>query len=124
MSVMPISSDDFVTAALAAAVRAHKEFWDAATGVDAHTIPLVQVGAMHAALTAYRATAWALKTEADAEFEVRQDGMMVAGASGPRDRALREALHYAQVYGQDGPVELVEIVPIALTKLNLPEGEI
>lgn len=42
--------------------------------------------------------------EPTAEFEVWQDGMMVASGSGPRDRAMAEMAHYATVYGQDGPV--------------------
>jgi hypothetical protein len=43
-------------------------------------------------------------------FEIHQDGMMVAGVFGEnRDEALREAVHYAAVYGQDGPVELFEV---------------
>jgi len=44
-----------------------------------------------------------------ATFEVWQDGMCVASSSGPREAAQRDALHYCQVYGQDGPVELREI---------------
>lgn len=43
------------------------------------------------------------------KFEVWQDGMCVAGADGPRDRALDEARHYAWLYGQDGPVTIYEI---------------
>ncbi|CAL62446.1 Hypothetical protein HEAR2315 [Herminiimonas arsenicoxydans] len=44
-----------------------------------------------------------------ATFEIWQDGMCVASSSGPREDAQREALHYAAVYGQDGPVELREV---------------
>jgi hypothetical protein len=51
---------------------------------------------------------------ADATFEVHQDGTPVAMASGPRERALAEAMHYAAVYGQDGPVEVFEHVPVPL----------
>lgn len=40
--------------------------------------------------------------------------MCVAAASGPRARAYAEAMHYAFVYGQDGPVEVFELVPVAL----------
>jgi hypothetical protein len=40
------------------------------------------------------------------EFQVWQDGMMVAGGSGPMDRVRSEARHYALVYGQDGDVEV------------------
>lgn len=48
-----------------------------------------------------------------ADFEVRQDGMTVAMSSGPRERALADIMHYASVYSQDGPVEVVEMVVIA-----------
>lgn len=63
-----------------------------------------------AAITAYQAEAW----QKDATFEIQQDGMTVALASGPRDRAYAEAMHYAAVYGQDGPVEVFEHVPVPL----------
>lgn len=53
---------------------------------------------------------------APATFEVHQDGTPVALASGPRDRAYAEAMHYAAVYGQDGPVEVFEHVPVPLPK--------
>lgn len=44
------------------------------------------------------------------EFEVWQDGMCVAGVSSiDRDQAMREAMHYAAMYGQDGPVSMYEI---------------
>lgn len=43
------------------------------------------------------------------EFEVWQGDEMVASASGPRDTALREAMHYAAQYQQDGPVRLFEV---------------
>ena len=43
------------------------------------------------------------------EFEVWQNDMMVASASGPRDDALREAMHYAAQYEQDGPVRVFEV---------------
>lgn len=41
-------------------------------------------------------------------YNVWQDGMVVASASGPRADALREAHHYAHMYRQDGPVEVRE----------------
>jgi len=45
------------------------------------------------------------------EFEVVQDGIVVARASAKeREDALREIYHYAQVYGQDGPVRVREII--------------
>ncbi len=41
------------------------------------------------------------------EFELYQDGIMVAGGSGTvLADVRREALHYASVYAQDGPVKL------------------
>lgn len=36
------------------------------------------------------------------EFRIKQGGMVVAGASGPR--AFDEAMHYSRVYSQDGDV--------------------
>lgn len=50
----------------------------------------------------------------DFEFEIWQDGLPVAETAG-RDRAtalreaMREAMHYMAVYGQDGPVKLFEV---------------
>ena len=43
------------------------------------------------------------------EFEVWQGDEMVASASGPRDDAIREAMHYAAQYEQDGPVRVFEV---------------
>ena len=43
------------------------------------------------------------------EFEVWQGDQMCASASGPRDEALREAMHYAAQYEQDGPVRVFEV---------------
>jgi len=43
------------------------------------------------------------------EFEVWQGDEMVASASGPREDALREAMHYAVQYAQDGPVRVFEV---------------
>jgi hypothetical protein len=37
---------------------------------------------------------------------VTQGGWPVASGQGPIDRALAEMMHYAMVYGQDGPVEM------------------
>ena len=50
-----------------------------------------------------------LEQPADSEFVLLQDDCWVAGASGPRQDALREILHYATVYGQDGPVKVYEV---------------
>lgn len=43
------------------------------------------------------------------EYQVWQDGLMVASAYGHDTDARREALHYAAVYGQDGPVEVERV---------------
>lgn len=43
----------------------------------------------------------------EVSYEVWQDGMCVAGASG--DGALDEAHHYAMMYGQDGPVTVYRV---------------
>jgi hypothetical protein len=45
----------------------------------------------------------------NSEFEVWQEDEMVASASGPRDIALREAMHYAEQYAQDGQVIVFEV---------------
>lgn len=70
-----------------------------------------------AAITAFQAEAWQGE---ETEFEVWQDGMPVAGSSGPRERALAEAMHYAQVYGQDGPVSVCEVVRLSIGFPNPP----
>jgi len=44
-----------------------------------------------------------------AEFEVWQDGIMVASSSGPREDAMREIRHYASQYAQDGTIEVYEV---------------
>lgn len=41
------------------------------------------------------------------EYEVIQDGIVVASAWGrDKQRVLSEAMHYAMMYAQDGPVEV------------------
>ena len=48
-------------------------------------------------------------------FGVFQDGIMVASSyCADRKVAYREAMHYALVYGQDGPVEVREVNPTDL----------
>lgn len=44
------------------------------------------------------------------EFELIQDGIPVAGASGKREDAWREIQHYAAQYSEDGPVEIYEVI--------------
>lgn len=55
-----------------------------------------------------------------AEFEVWQGDEMCASTSGPRDEALRDAMHYATQYGQDGPVRVFEVT----RKLVTPNVEL
>jgi hypothetical protein len=46
------------------------------------------------------------KMSREYSFEIWYDGMMVAGVSCPDVERLRSSvMHYAMVYGQDGPVE-------------------
>jgi hypothetical protein len=46
------------------------------------------------------------------EFEIWQGGTMVASGSGnDREQVHQEAMHYASVYLQDGPVEVHETGP-------------
>lgn len=41
-------------------------------------------------------------------MELTQGGIVVAGGSGPTERAvMEEAAHYAMIYGQDGPVDVM-----------------
>jgi hypothetical protein len=40
------------------------------------------------------------------EYRIMQDGEMVAKLSGPKKTALPSILHYAMMYGQDGPVRV------------------
>jgi hypothetical protein len=51
----------------------------------------------------------------EAEYELVQDDMVVAGTGGPN--AYREILHYAAQYVQDGPVEIIKVVR---TKISVP----
>lgn len=52
--------------------------------------------------------------QADAHFDLWQDDMVVASASGPRAQAWAEIQHYAAMYGQDGPVQIEEVIRIPL----------
>lgn len=52
------------------------------------------------------------------EFEVWQRDEMCASSSGPRDDALRDAMHYASQYGQDGPVRVVEVHRVPVVARN------
>lgn len=44
------------------------------------------------------------------EFRIQQDGMVVAGASGPAWRAVEEIMRYAKQYAEDGPIVIEERV--------------
>lgn len=46
----------------------------------------------------------------ETEFELWQDGMPVARTMGSREFAFAEIQHYAEVYRQDGPVEVYEVI--------------
>jgi hypothetical protein len=60
----------------------------------------------------------------DAHFDLWQDDMVVASASGPRGQALAEIRHYAAVYAQDGPVQVEEVIRIPLAVItNAPEAQ-
>lgn len=63
------------------------------------------------------------------EFEVWQGDEMVASSSGLRDDALREAMHYAAQYEQDGPVRVFEVTrtlvgPNSVISGNFPPCQI
>lgn len=41
-------------------------------------------------------------------FEIMQGGIVVASGSGPTERSIMtETAHYAMIYGQDGPVDVM-----------------
>lgn len=42
------------------------------------------------------------------EYQLWQNGAMVASCYGPAARAKSDIQHYAFVYGQDGPVEILK----------------
>ena len=47
--------------------------------------------------------------ESDVSYEVWQDGAPVAWSSGPDMEARNDAMHYAMMYGQDGPVTVYKV---------------
>ncbi len=71
------------------------------------------VGPMERALAAWDIAREAFlpsDPDADAQYEVWQNDEMVAGCSGPRNRALAEAVHYAVVYQTEGnPCTITEV---------------
>ena len=64
-----------------------------------------------------------MTSETDIQYEVWQDGDMVAAADSPSD-----AQHFMLVYGQDGPVEAKTAVTVRTPGFNArtpaPEGEV
>ena len=49
----------------------------------------------------------------DATFEVCDaDGIVQAETRGPREQAMADAYHYALMYGQDGPVQVFEVLRV------------
>lgn len=68
-------------------------------------------------IEALRAECERLRAELEpayAEFEVVADDddaeVQCAYTTGPREDALREAMHYAAVYSKDGPVKVREVI--------------
>jgi hypothetical protein len=57
------------------------------------------------------------KDAPDVSYEIVQDGMVVAGASG--QKAEREILHYASQYERDGPIEIFRVTREAVTFAQL-----
>ena len=52
-----------------------------------------------------------------AEFDVFCNDDHVAGTSGPREQALREAMNYAMQYTQDGPIEVYEVTRTLIAQI-------
>ena len=42
-------------------------------------------------------------------LRLMRDGLVVVEVWAPRSRAVREMAHYAFMYGQDGPVQIVDV---------------
>lgn len=59
----------------------------------------------------------------DAHFDLLQDDMVVASASGPRAQALEEIQHFAAVYSEDGPVQIEEVIRIPLSAANAAQRQ-
>lgn len=46
-------------------------------------------------------------------FEIcDEEGCQQASAEGPREEALKEAIHYFHQYGLDGPMQIFEVIRI------------
>lgn len=67
------------------------------------------------------------KEGSEAEFDVivtiGDDSMHVAGASGPRESALAEAMNYARQYVEEGDVEVFEVTRTKVAALSTPPAE-
>ena len=57
--------------------------------------------------------------DAEAEYEIWLNGMEKAVTYGPRAGAIREALHYAEIYGQYGRIEIYEVTRKLVTIAEL-----
>jgi hypothetical protein len=57
------------------------------------------------------------------EFEVWQGDEMCASASGTRDDAFGEVLHYAAQYGEDAPVRIFEVVRKLVTAESISNSD-
>lgn len=51
------------------------------------------------------------------ELEIWQDGFCVASVIAPEHDAIREARHYAMIYGQDGPIACYQYFPHSDSRL-------
>lgn len=56
----------------------------------------------------------------EAEFELWCNGEFAAGASGQRDNAWMEIMHYNAQYMQDGPTEIFEVKRIRVGGTTRP----
>ena len=55
----------------------------------------------------------------DAEYELIQDDVLCAGTSGPS--ALKEIMHYAEQYAEDGPIEIYKVTRTRIAALPKQE---
>jgi hypothetical protein len=52
-------------------------------------------------------------------FEIYdKDGCPQASTEGPREEALKEAIHYVHQYGLDGPMQIFEVIRIPVVYHN------
>ena len=60
------------------------------------------------------------KKEEMMEYEVVQDGLVMASAIGPESRAWKEALNYAAQYSDDGEVIVFKVTREKMLVLKRP----